>query len=121
MGASLTLNVRELADEVSTVASLDTDSLGRVRLSAEGDQLLIESAGDKGRVASAVTIEELEGALPSLALSSTYAARALKSASMISERAELGANVSTSPIVLTPTALADKVVSARFVVVPMRS
>jgi len=115
------LDVRELADEVSTVASLDSDSLGRVRFTAEGDQLLIESDAEKGRVASAVTIEPVSGELPSLALSSTYAARALKSASMISERAELGANVSTSPIVLTPTSLGDKVVSARFVVVPLRS
>ena len=81
----------------------------------------IESDAEKGRVTSAVTIEPVSGELPSLALSSTYAARALKSASMISERAELAANVSTSPIVLTPTSLADKVVSARFVVVPMRS
>ena len=115
------INVHELADEVSTVASLDTDSLGRVRFTAEGDQLLIESAVEKGRVTSAVTIEPVSGELPSLALSSGYVARALKSASMISERAELAANVSTSPIVLTPTALAYKVASARFVVVPMRS
>lgn len=117
----VTLDVRDLIGELDTVASLDADPLGRVRLHGEGDLLHIESAGDKGRVASAVTIEELEGALPSLALSSGYVARALKSASMISERAELAANVSTSPIVLTPTASADKVKGARFVVVPLRS
>lgn len=111
------IDVRELADEVSTVSSLDTDSLGRVRLSAEGDQLLIESDADKGRISSAVTIEATQAQLPSLALSSTYLARALKSASMIGERAELAATTSTSPIVLIPTGVSG----ARFVVVPLRS
>jgi len=115
------LDVRELADEVSTVSSLDSDSLGRVRLSAEGDQLLIESDAEKGRVASAVTIEATQGELPSLALSSVYLARALKSVSLIGERAKLSANEPTTPIVLTPTTLAYKVQGARFVVVPLRS
>ena len=116
-GSVAVIDVRELADEVSTVSSLDTDSLGRVRLSAEGDQLLIESEADKGRISSAVTIEATQAQLPPLALSSTYLARALKSASMISERAEVAATTSTSPIVLIPTGVSG----ARFVVVPLRN